>query len=104
MKKTLAFKMKLKPGMKEEYTERHNKIWPELKNLLEQYGVCEYFIYLDEETDTLFAFQKVVGDMNSQELGHYQIVKKWWKYMSDIMETNEDLSPISQPLEEVFNM
>ncbi|WP_044212879.1 L-rhamnose mutarotase [Flammeovirga sp. OC4] len=102
--KTLAFKMKLKPGMKKEYADRHDKIWPELKDLLQQYGVKEYFIYLDEETDILFAFQKVEGDKNSQELGHYEIVKKWWEYMADIMETNEDLSPQSLPLEEVFQM
>ncbi|OHX64474.1 L-rhamnose mutarotase [Flammeovirga pacifica] len=102
--KTLAFKMKLKPGMKSEYIRRHDLIWPELKALLQEYGINEYFIFLDEETDILFAFQKVVGNKNSQDLGHNEVVQKWWEYMADIMITNDDLSPESIELEEVFQM
>jgi len=30
------------------------------------------------------------------------IMKKWWSYMQDIMETNEDNSPVAIPLKEVF--
>jgi L-rhamnose mutarotase len=59
---------------------------------------------LDEETNTLFAFQKVDGDGGSQDLGQTEIVKKWWKFMADIMETNPDNSPVTVALEEVFYM
>ena len=100
----LAFKMKLNPGQKEAYTKRHNELWPELKKLLKENGVSEYSIFFDEETHTLFAFQKVSGDGGSQDLASNEIVKKWWKFMSDIMEVNPDNSPISKPLEEVFYM
>jgi L-rhamnose mutarotase len=31
------------------------------------------------------------------------IVKKWWAYMSDIMETNPDNSPVAIELKEVFH-
>ena len=58
--KRLAFKMKLNAGQKEAYTKRHNELWPELKTLLKENGVSEYSIFLDEETNTLFAFQKVI--------------------------------------------
>lgn len=100
----LAFKMKLNPGQKEAYTKRHNELWPELKKLLKDAGVCEYSIFIDEETNTLFAFQKVSGDGGSQDLAENPIVQKWWAFMADIMETNADNSPISVPLEEVFFM
>jgi len=102
--KRLAFKMHLNPGQKEEYKKRHNEIWPELKKLLKESGVSGYSIFLDEETNILFAFQKVSGDGGSQDLGQTEIVQKWWKYMADIMETNPDNSPVSVPLEEVFYM
>lgn len=102
--KRLAFKMKLNPGQKQAYIKRHKEIWPELKKLLKASGVSEYSIWLDEETDTLFAFQKVSGDGGSQELADNPIVKKWWAFMADIMETNADNAPISLPLEEVFFM
>ena len=63
-----AFKMHLNEGQKEEYKKRHDGIWPELKNLLKEAGISEYSIFLDEETNTLFAFQKVSGEGGSQDL------------------------------------
>jgi L-rhamnose mutarotase len=102
--KRMAFKMYLNLGQREEYRKRHNEIWPELKKLLKEAGVSEYSIFLDEETNTLFAFQKVNGEEGSQDLGQTEIVKKWWKFMSDIMETNPDNSPVTVPLQEVFFM
>jgi L-rhamnose mutarotase len=102
--KRLAFKMKLNPGQKEAYTQRHNAIWPELKQLLKDAGVSEYSIFFDEDSDTLFAFQKVTGEGGSQDLAANPIVKKWWDFMADIMEVNPDNSPVSVPLEEVFYM
>lgn len=75
--KRLAFKMKLNPGQKQAYIERHDKIWAELKNLLKESGISEYSIFLDEETSTLFAFQKVSGEGSLQDLGKTEIVQKW---------------------------
>ena len=102
--KRLAFKMYLNEGQKEAYKKRHDEIWPELKQLLKDAGVSEYSIFLDEETNTLFAFQKVSGDGSSQDLGQTEIVQKWWAYMKDIMKSNSDNSPVTVPLEEVFYM
>ncbi|WP_242204086.1 L-rhamnose mutarotase [Aestuariivivens insulae] len=102
--KRLAFKMKLHEGQMNAYKSRHDQLWPELKKLLKDSGVSEYSIFLDEETNTLFAFQKVVGDGGSQDLADNPIVKKWWDFMADIMEVNPDNSPVSIPLEEVFYM
>ena len=96
--------MHLNEGQKEEYVKRHNEIWPELKKLLKDAGIGEYSIFFDEETNTLFAFQKVSGEGGSQDLGKTDIVKKWWAFMADVMKTNPDNSPVSTELEEVFYM
>lgn len=104
MHKRLAFKMKVNPGVIEEYKKRHDNLWPALRNLLKGAGISEYSIFYDEETNYLFAFQKQAGEQGSQDLGNTEIVKKWWEYMADIMETNPDNSPVSVPLEEVFYM
>jgi L-rhamnose mutarotase len=100
----LAFKMKVHPGVIEEYKKRHEKIWPELHKLLKDAGISEYSIFFDEETHVLFAFQKQTGENGSQDLGQTEIVQKWWKYMADLMDTHPDSSPVSTPLEEVFFM
>lgn len=96
--------MKLKPGCREEYRRRHSEIWPELVALLKETGVANYSIFLDEETNILFAYQEQSGESSSQDLGSTEIVKRWWKYMADIMETNPDNSPISIPLDQLFFM
>jgi L-rhamnose mutarotase len=102
--KRQAFKMRIKLGCEKEYKKRHDEIWPALVKELEAAGVSDYSIYLDEETLTLFAFQKVKDHHTSDALPETDIVKKWWSYMSDIMETNPDHSPICKTLPEVFHM
>lgn len=99
----IAFKMKLKPGFAEEYQKRHDAIWPELSKLLKDNGISDYTIFLDEETNTLFAVQQQSGS-SSQDLGQTEVVQKWWAYMADIMETNPDYSPVSIPLKKVFQL
>ena len=99
-----AFKMKLKPGFEKEYKKRHDEIWPELQKLLSNSGIQDYTIFLDEETLSLFAVQKLKEGFDMERLPNHPIVKKWWAYMADIMETNPDNSPVSVSLEEVFYM
>ena len=96
--------MFLKPGCKEEYKKRHAALWPELRKLLKDSGVGNYSIFLDEQTDVLFAYQEVSGGTGSQDLGGMEINQKWWDYMADIMEVNPDNYPISIPLEDMFYM
>ena len=102
--KRVAFKMKLKPGFREEYIKRHNEVWPGIVELIERSGISDYSIYLDDETDILFGVQKVSGETSSQDLGAVEIQQKWWDYMSDIMDVNPDNSPVTVYLDEVFHM
>jgi len=97
-----AFKMQLKPGFEKEYKKRHDEIWPELKDALINAGIYDYSIFLDEETHMLFAVYKLNEVDTSEQLPELPIMKKWWDYMSDIMEVNPDNSPISISLNEVF--
>lgn len=99
-----AFKMKLNPGQAAEYKKRHDEIWPELSKKLSDAGVCDYSIYLDEETNILFGVRKVTDNNTADELRNDPVVRKWWDYMSDIMETNPDNSPVAVDLKEVFHM
>ena len=99
-----SFAMRLKPGFAAEYKKRHDAIWPELKAELRKAVVSNYSIYLDEKTNTLFAYQFLADDATDGELPQKEIVKKWWNMMKDIMDTNPDESPVSDPLLEMFHM
>jgi len=99
----VAFKMTLKPGFLAEYKKRHDEIWPELTLELSKAGITDYSIFFDEETNALFAVQKQSENNTADLLPQTEIVKKWWKYMAEIMEVNPDNSPVSLPLTEVFH-
>lgn len=103
--KRFAFKMYLKPGCGDEYQKRHANLWPELRERLEASGVKNYSIYLDIDTNTLFGYQEVVGDANSQDVeAADEITRRWWDYMADIMEVNPDNSPVTIPIQEIFHI
>lgn len=97
-----AFKMKLKPGCEAEYQKRHDEIWPELSQVLTDAGISDYSIFLDEETLTLFAVQKLAEGNTAADLPDDPVVRRWWNYMADLMEVNADNSPVCKPLREVF--
>jgi len=94
--------MKLFKGREDEYKKRHDAIWPELETLLKKAGVKDYSIFLDEETNILFGYLTIDDKTKLDELPRHPVMKKWWAYMKDIMETNEDNSPVNINLKEVF--
>ena len=98
----VAFKMKLFKGFEEEYKRRHTALWPDLQALLKQTGIREYAIFLDETTNDLIGCLTIDDATKLDDLPAEPVMKKWWAYMADIMETNEDKSPVSIPLKEVF--
>jgi L-rhamnose mutarotase len=99
-----AFTMKLKPGNVAEYKRRHEKIWPELAQVLREAGISDYSIYLDEKTLTLFAVQTREDGNTVADLPNHPVVKKWWDYMAPLMEVNPDNSPVYGELPRVFHL
>ena len=100
---SIAFKMKLKPGARQEYKRRHDALWPEMNTLLKANGIHEYHIFHDAETDILFAVQKV-DEGERPFLKTEGILQKWWDHMADLMEVNPDNSPLVVNLEQVFQL
>ncbi len=99
-----AFKMKLYPNMAEEYEKRHNELWDSMKDAIHEYGGSDYSIFLDKDTNVLFGYINIVDELKWSKLAKTEINKKWWDFMADIMETNEDNSPVSTDLELVFHL
>ncbi|HXV32186.1 MAG TPA: L-rhamnose mutarotase [Sinorhizobium sp.] len=99
-----AFRMRLNPGMAEEYKARHDAIWPELVALLKDAGVSDYSIHLDEETGLLFGVLWRTADHGMADLPSHPVMRKWWAHMADIMETHADNEPVAVPLKTVFHL
>jgi L-rhamnose mutarotase len=101
---TLAFRMQLKPGMAAEYRRRHDEIWPELAQALHEAGIYDYSIFLDPTTLHLFAVLKLRPDDKREQLPQLPVMRRWWAYMADLMETHPDQRPREWPLEPMFHL
>ena len=97
-----AFKMKMFPGSRAEYTRRHNPIWLELAEVLKEHGVHHYSIFLDVETSVLFAYAEIESEERWAAIAETDVCQRWWQSMRSLMYTNADGSPVSEDLAEVF--
>ena len=67
-------------------------------------GRCLFYpIFLDAETLTLFAVQKLADGRRAGGLPQHPVVRGWRNFMADLMEVNPDRSPVFLPLTEAFH-
>jgi len=97
-----GFKMKIFEGKAAEYEKRHNELWPEMQDMLHEYGCKNYAIFLDAQTNVLFSYLEIEDPEKWAKAADTAINRKWWDFMADIMETNPDKSPVAIDLKTVF--
>jgi L-rhamnose mutarotase len=73
MMQRYAFRMFLNPGMAAEYKIRHDHIWSELSALLSDAGIRNYSIFLDQETNILFAYLERPSHHRMDDLPHHPV-------------------------------
>ncbi len=99
-----AFVMFLNEGQEAEYEKRHSPIWPDLQAVLKEHGAHNYSIFLDRETNRLFAFVEVEDEARWNAIAQTEPCRRWWAHMKDIMQSNPDNSPVALELREVFHL
>lgn len=99
-----AFTMKLYEGQEQEYERRHHLLWPEMKDMIHEYGGKNYSIFLDKETLILFGYIEIEDEKRWSESADTEVNRKWWDFMADIMKTNPDNSPACVDLRPVFHL
>ena len=97
-----AIRMNLYDGFAAEYEKRHDEIFPELSLALKDAGVSDYSIWLDPQSNHLFGILTRPNDHTMDALPDTEIMKRWWAFMKDIMETNAENVPTQIPLTRVF--
>jgi L-rhamnose mutarotase len=99
-----AFRMSVNRDQQDEYTRRHNPIWAELADVLRRHGVQSYSIYLDPETNDLFAYAEIESDERWAAIARTEVCRRWWRFMREVMPSNPDDSPVAHDLREVFHL
>ena len=99
-----AFKMFLHPGQRDAYKKRHDDIWPELVQLLREAGIRNYSIFLDDDTNILFGYLERSTVHGMDRLPSHDVMRRWWDYMKDLMQTDATGAPIAIRIDEVFHL
>jgi L-rhamnose mutarotase len=100
----IAFSMSVNSGREAEYERRHNPIWRELEETLLAHGVHTYSIFVDPGTRDLFGYAEVEDQARWDAVADTDVCRRWWRSMSDLMPSEADGRPVSQPLREVFHI
>ena len=95
--------MQLKVGCEGQYLQRHQQIWPELTQLLKNYSIVNYQIYLQPQSLQLFASFEAPADFDQAGLKKEPLMQKWWASMAPYMLTKAASNePQSIALTEMF--
>lgn len=97
-----AFVMQVYPDCHETYQQRHSPIWPELEQTLKMHGAHHYSIFLDAQRSLLFAYVEIESEERWAAVAQSEVCQRWWASMRELMPSNADNSPVSQPLKPVF--
>ena len=96
-----AFKMRLKPGCEAIYKEKHDAVWPGVEAALLRDGVTSFSIYRSELD--LFAYiESTQPGRDPSEAD--QITRDWWLMMEPYMEYNDDHTPKTWDLDEMYHL
>ena len=96
--------MSVNEGAEAEYERRHRPIWKDLEETLLAHGVLTYSIYIDPATRDLFGYVEIESEERWDAIAQTEVCQRWWRHMRDLMPANDDTSPVSRDLREVFHV
>ncbi len=99
-----AFLMHVHPDSHAEYERRHRPIPDELAEVLREHGAANYSIFLDAGRNLLFAYAEIEDEARWNAIASTPACRRWWASMRELMPSNPDASPVSEPLREVFHL
>ena len=91
--------MRLKPGGYAGYKKAHDEIWPELAKVISDAGVS---MAIYRHGDLLFTHGVAASEEDWNAIGG-EVVDRWFKWMTEYLETGESGDSIVTPLEEAFS-
>ena len=105
--KRVGFLLKVKADMVEEYKERHNDVWPEMKEALQRNGWHNYSLFLRED-GLLFGYFETEESFAAALAGMAQedVNARWQAAMAPFFEAPAGSPPDQNmvQLEEVFHL
>ena len=99
-----AFKMRLEYGMGPEFERRHAEVWPEVEELIHEYGGSNCSVFLDERQGVLFGVIAVEDEDRWATIRGNVLLEKWFEYIAPTIKMTRENRPAAVPLRMVFHM
>ena len=97
--------MKLNPGMKAEYSRRHDDDLAGTGQRCSGRPASPTIRSISTRRPTpCSACCGGATATRMADLPNHPVMRRWWAHMADIMETKPDNEPVAVPLETVFHM
>ncbi len=99
----VTWKARILPGMKPEYIRRHDEIWPEMTQMLNEAGIHNYTIWCSG--DELFGYYEAEkgADYAAKVQADSPVTARWNASMESIMVMEADpRTGDGEPLQQVF--
>lgn len=92
-----AWRARILPGKLDEYIQRHDNIWPEMKELFTAAGIHNYTIWnVAEEVFGYYECESV--EKASRIQAESPVTARWRAYMRDVIVMERDPVTGAQPL------
>ena len=102
-KERFAWRARVREGKIKEYEERHDRLWPEMAELLREAGISNYTIWISGQE--LFGYsecEKGLAFALEAQAGS-PVVERWNEHMKDVLDMQMDSETGAQPgLRRVF--
>ena len=104
--KRVGFTLKVKQELIDEYTERHEDVWPEMLEALDRHGWNNYSLFMRAD-GTLFGYFETPGDFQAalNGMSGETVNDRWQSEMSRFFEgTGGPADEKMEELVEVFHL
>jgi L-rhamnose mutarotase len=88
----IAYQLRIKQEKIEEYDSEHQRVWPELLEELENFGVSQYSIFRRDQTLVLYLHVPDFQEFK-KKAARSQINLRWQEKMAPLFERVPDLRP-----------
>ena len=91
--------LKLRPGQYAEYKRRHDELWPELRDVMQQNGVRMAIFHHE---GLLFVHGIAPDDAAWQRIADHPVSDRWNDFMAEVLETGANGELYREILEPAF--
>jgi L-rhamnose mutarotase len=100
----LCFKFSIYPGQEAEYKRRHDEIWPELVEAIQESGLKNYSLFRQDQE--IVAYVECHPDVKTafEKLSAYEANDRWSEWFKDVIVNLADEDGNLFRLDEVWHL